>query len=209
MTRVRVRFLPGVPPTRGPGLEDADLWAIKDIQAGLSPEKWKRAAAPKSHRASGAACTHFTAALGKAACLCWLPSPFRMCGRALGSSPSPVSRFPWSVVVLDLNPMESPTASLCSGPVMGMLCPRDVAGTHARWAQQGAGHPCGATRRCTAPTRFPPLGEAAAQRLGLCQTLGQDGSKPAAPAGQVSTVSPTPGEQGGGVHAAVPCCEHV
>lgn len=87
MTRVCVRFLPGVPLTRGPGLGDADLWAIKDIQARLSLEKWERAAAPKSCQVSGAACAHFPAAHGKAARLCQLLPP-------LGRVPRPRGPFP-------------------------------------------------------------------------------------------------------------------
>lgn len=67
MTRVRVRFLPAVPPTRGPGLGDSDLWAIKDIQASLGPENWERAAVPKSRGVSRATCAHLTAVLGQAA----------------------------------------------------------------------------------------------------------------------------------------------
>lgn len=142
MTRVHVRFLPGVPPTRGPRLRDADLWAIKDIQAGLSLERWKCAAAPKSCRASGAACTRFTAALIKAAWLSWLSSPLGPGAQSLGSLPSPFRGFPGPVVILDLNPTEIAMASLCPDAEMGMCHPKDAAGTHTWWTQQGTGHPC-------------------------------------------------------------------
>lgn len=55
-----------VPQTRGPGLGDSDLWAIKDIQASLGLGKWEHAAVPMRHGLSRATCAHFPTAPGEA-----------------------------------------------------------------------------------------------------------------------------------------------
>lgn len=173
MTRVRVRFLPGVPPTRGPGLGDADLWAIRDIQAGLSPEKWKRAVALKSHRASGAACAHFTAALSKAAWLCRLPSPLGVGAWTLESLPSPIQGSPLGFCC---NFGPQPDGDSHGFP---LLRPRDgdVLPQGCPWAAGSLGPTRGGHSRVQG-IHMVSRGDAQPQHASH-----PDGSKPAAPAG--------------------------
>lgn len=152
MTCVRVSLLPAVPPTRGPGLRDTDLWAIKDIQASLSLEKGEqRAAVPKSHGVSRATCAHFSTVLGEAAWLHWLPSPL---GMDTWAFPSPVHGTPCSMGILDLNLTETPTAVLCSGPEVGM-----TPGMLQDPGTAGCRAPSCCHTAITAPTRFPLLGK--------------------------------------------------